>query len=82
MLFECFNCSKLFEHAESLAANTTELMSKTYCSRECEDTDSEAISAAVKAEQQKLAEHKDTEVQLTQQDVKQIVDGFKLRVRN
>lgn len=81
MHFECFYCDKSFTQVESLAANTTELQSKTYCSRVCEDTDTEAINRSVKEEQERIAEYNQTHEAEIKELVTKQVGAFKLTVK-
>ena len=78
---ECFNCGKLFQRSESLAANTHELYAATYCSLECQDKDTESMNLAIKqaAEEQEAAKDLDLE----QGTPVKIIEagGFKLRVK-
>lgn len=76
--YECIYCGSRFTRADSVAANTPELMSNMYCSLECHDKDTEQIDNSIKElqEQQavKDAEFKEEQFQIIE------AAGFRLKV--
>ena len=80
--YECFYCGLHFSESESIAHNTSELYSRMFCSRECEDKDTEMNEREIELAKQynEFQEHALSDIPAVSGT--QIIDvgGFKMRV--